>query len=49
MIGLTNAHDFRTWAGTMVLIIASNYLMITSTHVLPAVAQINGFQPLFRY
>ncbi|WP_158232884.1 hypothetical protein [Sporosarcina sp. P2] len=27
----------------------SNYLMMTAAHVLPAAAQIKGFQPLFRY
>lgn len=36
VIGLTHAYDFWTWTGTVIAIIASNYLMITAAQVLPA-------------
>ncbi|PIC57325.1 QacE family quaternary ammonium compound efflux SMR transporter [Sporosarcina sp. P12(2017)] len=36
VIGLTHAYDFWTWTGTIVLIVVSNYLMITAAQVLPA-------------
>jgi len=36
VIGLTHAYDFWTWTGTVIFIIASNYLMITAAQVLPA-------------
>lgn len=36
VIGLTHSHDFLTWTGTIILIIVSNYLMITAAQVLPA-------------
>ncbi|GKV68381.1 multidrug resistance protein SMR [Sporosarcina sp. NCCP-2716] len=36
MIGLTHAYDFWTWTGTIILIVVSNYLMITAAQVLPA-------------
>ncbi|KYD20883.1 DMT family transporter [Caldibacillus debilis] len=36
VIGLAHADDFLTWAGTVVSIILSNYLMITAGQVLPA-------------
>ncbi|GKV67440.1 MULTISPECIES: multidrug efflux SMR transporter [unclassified Sporosarcina] len=36
VIGLTHAYDFFTWTGTIILIIVSNYLMITAAYVLPA-------------
>ncbi len=36
VIGLAHAYDFWTWTGTVILIIASNYLMITVAQVLPA-------------
>lgn len=36
VIGLTHSYDFWTWTGTVVLIIVSNYLMITAAQVLPA-------------
>jgi len=36
VIGLTHSFDFWTWTGTVVLIIVSNYLMITAAQVLPA-------------
>lgn len=36
VIGLTHAYDFWTWTGTIILIIVSNYLMITAAQVLPA-------------
>lgn len=35
VIGLAHAYSFWTWAVTAVLIIASNYLMITVAQVLP--------------
>ncbi len=36
VIGLTHAYDFWTWTGTIILILVSNYLMITAAQVLPA-------------
>lgn len=36
VIGLAHAHDVWTWAGTVVAIVVSNYLMITAGQVLPA-------------
>lgn len=36
VIGLTHSYDFWTWSGTIILIIVSNYLMITAAQVLPA-------------
>jgi paired small multidrug resistance pump len=36
VIGLAHAFDFWTWAATVILIIVSNYLMITVAQVLPA-------------
>lgn len=36
VIGLTHAYEFWTWTGTIILIIVSNYLMITAAQVLPA-------------
>lgn len=36
VIGLTHSYDFWTWTGTVILIIVSNYLMITAAQVLPA-------------
>jgi len=36
VIGLTHAHDFWTWTATVILIILSNYLMITVAQELPA-------------
>lgn len=36
VIGITHAYDFWTWAGTIVIIVVSNYLMITAAQVLPA-------------
>lgn len=36
VIGLTHAFNFWTWTGTFILIIISNYLMITAAQVLPA-------------
>ncbi|MBB6444849.1 DMT family transporter [Bacillus benzoevorans] len=36
VIGLTHAHNFWTWTGTIFAIIFSNYLMITAGQVLPA-------------
>lgn len=36
VIGLTHSYNFWTWTGTVILIIASNYLMITAAQRLPA-------------
>jgi len=36
VIGLAHASDFWTWTATVILIIVSNYLMITVAQVLPA-------------
>ena len=36
VIGLTHSYNFWTWTLTVILIIASNYLMITAGQVLPA-------------
>ncbi|MFD1412274.1 DMT family transporter [Oceanobacillus jeddahense] len=36
VIGLTHSYDFWTWTGTIILVIVSNYLMITAAQVLPA-------------
>lgn len=36
VIGLAHSYDFWTWTGTVILIIISNYLMITVAQVLPA-------------
>ncbi|PAV31405.1 QacE family quaternary ammonium compound efflux SMR transporter [Virgibacillus profundi] len=36
VIGLAHAYDFWTWTATVILIILSNYLMITVAQVLPA-------------
>lgn len=36
VIGLTHAYNFWTWTGTVILIIASNFLMITAAQKLPA-------------
>lgn len=36
VIGLAHAYDFLTWTATVILIILSNYLMITVAQVLPA-------------
>lgn len=36
VIGLAHAYDFFTWTATIILIIWSNYLMITVAQVLPA-------------
>lgn len=36
VIGLTHSYDFLTWTGTIILIVVSNYLMITAAQVLPA-------------
>ncbi|ALX48626.1 DMT family transporter [Lentibacillus amyloliquefaciens] len=36
VIGLAHAYDFWTWTATAILIILSNYLMITVAQVLPA-------------
>lgn len=35
VIGLTHAYDIWTWTGTVILIIVSNYLMITAAQTLP--------------
>lgn len=35
VIGLTHSYDVWTWTGTIILIIVSNYLMITAAQVLP--------------
>ncbi|MEG0268175.1 MAG: SMR family transporter [Carnobacterium sp.] len=35
VIGLTHAYEFWTWTGTIILIVVSNYLMITAAQVLP--------------
>lgn len=36
VIGLTHSYDFWTWTVTVILIIISNYLMITVAQKLPA-------------
>src|SRR5690625_3324035 len=36
VIGLAHAYDFWTWTATVILIIVSNYLMITVAQVIPA-------------
>ncbi|MHA6253093.1 DMT family transporter [Oceanobacillus sp. CAU 1775] len=36
VIGLAHAYDFWTWTATIILIIVSNYLMISVAQVLPA-------------
>lgn len=36
VIGLAHAYDFWTWTATVILIIVSNYLMITVAQELPA-------------
>lgn len=36
VIGLTHAYDVWTWTATAILIILSNYLMISAGQVLPA-------------
>lgn len=36
VIGLTHSYDVWTWTGTVILIIVSNYLMITAARELPA-------------
>lgn|SRR5690606_18839102 len=36
VIGLAHAYDFWTWTGTVIAIIACNYLLIKATQVLPA-------------
>lgn len=36
VIGLTHSYNFGTWTGTIIAIIASNYLMITAAQLLPA-------------
>ncbi|MFD2211691.1 DMT family transporter [Virgibacillus halophilus] len=36
VIGLTHAYDFWTWTGTIIILVVSNYLMITAAQVLPA-------------
>src|SRR5690625_3775479 len=36
VIGIAHASDFWTWTATVILIIVSNYLMITVAQVLPA-------------
>lgn len=36
VIGLTHSYDIWTWTGTIILIVVSNYLMITATSTLPA-------------
>ncbi|HLR68352.1 MAG TPA: multidrug efflux SMR transporter [Virgibacillus sp.] len=36
VIGLTHSYNFWTWTATVILIIVSNYLMITVAQVLPA-------------
>ncbi len=36
VIGLAHANGFWTWTATVILIIVSNYLMITVAQVLPA-------------
>lgn len=35
VIGLTHSDSFWTWTATIILIVASNYLMITAAQVLP--------------
>ena len=36
VIGLAHANDFWSWAGTLIAIIVSNYLLITAAQTLPA-------------
>jgi len=36
VVGLTHAHDFWTWTGTVIAIIVSNYMMIQAGQILPA-------------
>jgi paired small multidrug resistance pump len=36
VMGLTHSYSFWTWAGTIIAIIVSNYLMITAAQALPA-------------
>ncbi len=36
VIGLAHAYDVWTWTATVILIVASNYLMISVAQVLPA-------------
>jgi paired small multidrug resistance pump len=36
VIGLAHSYDFRTWTGTVIALIISNYLMITAGQILPA-------------
>src|SRR5690625_3776266 len=36
VIGLAHAYDFWTWTATVILLIISNYLMISVAQVLPA-------------
>lgn len=36
VIGLAHAYDLWTWTGTIIVLIISNYLMITAGQVLPA-------------
>lgn len=36
VIGLAHSYNLWTWLGTIICIIASNYLMITAAQVLPA-------------
>ncbi|WAA13184.1 DMT family transporter [Fervidibacillus halotolerans] len=36
VMGLAHAYDVFTWAGTIVALLISNYLMITAAQVLPA-------------
>lgn len=36
VIGLTHAHDFWAWTGTIIAIIISNYILVTVAQVLPA-------------
>ena len=36
VMGLAHAYDVWTWSGTILLLIISNFLMITTAQVLPA-------------
>ena len=36
VMGLAHAYDVWTWSGTILLLIISNFLMITAAQVLPA-------------
>lgn len=36
VIGLAHSYDFWTWTATAILIIVSNYLMISAAQILPA-------------